>query len=155
MPKQIITRKAADNAYFHRDFHIALNYAIDYLQRKFGADAVREYLAQFAGAWYAPLKTTLAEKGLSAVKAHYENIYALEGAEFDMQISGDELVIHLHASPAVRHIKANGHAVSPLFYETVAAVNQEICRDTPFACELLDYHSETGGYRLRFFRRAK
>ena len=155
MPKQIITRRAADNAYFHRDFHIALNYAIDYLHKKFGEEAVREYLAQFADAWYSPLKKSLLEKGLHAIKEHYEVIYKTEDAEFDIKLYEDELIIHLLASPAVMHIKSGGHAVSPLFYETVATVNKEICRDTPFACELLHYDVDSGGYRLRFFRRAK
>jgi len=154
VPKQTITRKAADNDYFHRDFHIALNYAIGYLHEHFGEEAVREYLVQFADAWYSPLKQAVLENGLSAIKAHYENIYTLEAAEFDMQLSDEELLIHLFASPAVVHIKSNGHAVSPLFHETVVTVNREICRDTPFACELLHYDADNGGYRLRFFRRA-
>ncbi len=155
MHKQTITRKAADNDYFHRDFHIALNYAIGYLHENLGEEAVREYLIQFADAWTSPLKQAVLENGLSAIKRHYEKIYILEAAAFDMQLSDDELLIHLVASPAVAHIKSNGHVVSPLFYETVATVNREICRDTPFACELLHYDQESGGYRLRFFRRAK
>jgi len=155
VPKQIITRKAADNAYFHKDFHIALNYAIDYLHENFGEEAVREYLAQFADAWFSPLKLSLSKEGLIAVKNHYEEIYRIEQAEFTISFPGDELIIRLVASPAVMHIQDKGHEVSPLFYETVATVNAEICRDTPFACELLDYYSENGGYRLRFFRRAK
>lgn len=29
MTKEVITQKASDNTYFHKDFHIALNYGID------------------------------------------------------------------------------------------------------------------------------
>ena len=155
MPKQIISRKAADNPYFHQDFHIALNYSIDYLHKKFGAKAVREYLEQFAKAWYSPLKKSLLEDGLIAVKNHYEKIYRIEQAEFTMQFSDDELTLRLAASPAVMHIKANGHPVCELFHETVATVNKTICQDTPFDCEVREYDQENGGYRLRFFRREK
>jgi len=153
VPKETITRKASDNPYFHRDFHIALNYGIDYLHRKFGEGAVREYLAQFARAYYAPLKSGLKEDGLIVIKEHYEKIYKIEGAEFDIKFSQNELIIHLFASPAVMHIKANGHRVSPTFHETVTTVNKEICRDTPFECEVIEYEHENGAYRLRFFRR--
>jgi len=153
MPKQILTRKAADHPYFHRDFHIALNDGIHYLYKKFGAGAVREYLTQFAEAWYSPLKKSLIENGLTAIKDHYEEIYQIEEADFEMQLSEDELIIRLFASPAVRYIKANGHPVSEVFDETVAAVNRAICQNTPFDCEMCDYHQENGGYTLRFFRR--
>ena len=155
MAKEILTRRASDNEYLHKDFHIVLNYAINYLHKNFGEEAVQEYLAQFADAWYAPLKKALPENGLSAVRAHYEKIYALESAEYDIKQTDEELTIRLFASPAVMHIKADGHEVSPLFYETVATVNAEICRDTPYACEVSHYDRENGGYTLRFFRRAR
>jgi len=95
MAKEIITRKASDNEYLHKDFHIALNYGIDYLHKKFGEGSVIEYLKQFANSFYSPLKRSLREKGLIAVKEHYEEIYKIEGAEFNMKFSQDELIINL------------------------------------------------------------
>ena len=155
MLKKMISRKASDNEYLHKDFHIALNYGIDYLHEKFGVEAVREYLAHFAEAWYSPLKKSLIENGLIAVKNHYEKIFQIEQAEFTMHPDDDELIIRLAASPAVMHIKANGHPVSELFRETIAVVNKAICKDMPFNCEVCEYHQENGGYTLRFFRRAE
>jgi hypothetical protein len=153
MPKKTITQKTSENPYFHKDFHIALNYGIDYLHKKFSEEAVREYMAQYANAYYSPLKKALKEKGLLAIKNHYEEIYKIEGAVFDISFSRDELIIHLSASPAVTHIKANGHPVSDLFRETVATVNKKICDDTPYDIELFEYDDGNGAYRLRFFRR--
>jgi len=153
VPKQTLTRKAADNAYFHRDFHLVLNNAIAYLHEKFGEAAVRDYLVQFAAAWYAPLKKSLQEKGLAALQEHYEKIYTVEGARSEMVLTPDELTIRLLASPAVEYIKSKGQTVSTLFYKTVETVNREICRDTSFDFELAAYHSENGSYTLHFFRR--
>ena len=153
MARKTITQKSSDNPYFHRDFHIALNYGIDYLHKKFGAKAVKEYLAQFANNYHAPLRKSLTENGLSAIKEHYEKIFKIEGAEFEMNSSHDDLIIHLFSSPGVHHIKSNGHQVSPCFHETVITVNKEICRDTPYDCEVANYESENGAYRLRFFKR--
>jgi len=153
MPKQIITRKASDNFYFHQDFHIALNYGIKYLHEKFGKDSVREYLTQFARTYYSPLTSSLKEKGLLVIKEHYEKIYKIEDAVFDMNFSQDELIINLSASPAVMHIKAKGHSISELFRETVATVNKTICENTIYDAELLEYFEGNGAYRLRFFRR--
>ena len=153
MTKQVLKQKAADGNYFHRDFHIALNYGIEYLHRRFGRESVGEYLAQFACNYYAPLKKKLIGTGLSVIKEHYEKTYRTEGARYEMNLSDDELLVHLFASPAVGHIKASGHHVSPLFRETVNTVNRELCRDTPFDCEMTAYDLENGAYRLRFYKR--
>ena len=155
MTKEIITRKASDNRYLHKDFHIALNYGIDYLHNKFGEGSVTEYLKQFANSFYSPLKKSLKEKGLIAIKEHYEEIYKIERAEFNMKFSQNELIIHVLASPAVTHIKANGHLISELFHETITTINRTICQDTPFEFELLEYNKGNGASIQRFFRRSK
>ena len=155
MQKEILTRKASDNRYLHKDFHIALNYGIGYLHNKFGKGSVTDYLKQFADSFYYPLKKSLKEKGLIAIKEHYEKIYKIEGAEFNMKFSRNELIIHLFASPAVMHIKANGHLVSELFHETITTINISICQDTPFEFELLEYNKENGAGIQRFLRRSK
>lgn len=153
MAKKVINQKASDRTYYHPDFHTALNYGIEYLHNTMGEESVREYLRQFANAYFAPLKKALQDKGLPAIKEHYEKIYQIEDAIFSLNISNNELLIHLSESPAVTYIKEKGHAVSPLFQETVTTVNKEICKHTPYECELVDYNSENGAYQLRFFKR--
>ena len=155
MSKEIITRNASDNEYLHMDFHIALNYGIDYLHKKFGEESVTEYLKQFADSFYVPLKKSLKENGLIAIKEHYEEIYKIESAEFNMKFSQNELIINVIASPAVTHIKANGHLISELFHETISTVNRTICQDTPFEFELLEYNKENGAGIQRFYKRSK
>jgi hypothetical protein len=78
MPKEVMTRQAADNVYLHKDFHGALSRGIDYLHQQFGAEAVREYLWQFATAYYAPLKEDLRRRGLVAIQEHLERVYRTE-----------------------------------------------------------------------------
>jgi hypothetical protein len=153
MAKKVIRQKASDREYYHPDFHTALNYGINYLYNILGKQAVREYLAQFAGKYFATLKMDLIKNGLSAIRGHYEKIYTIEHAVYDMQISTDELCISLYESPAVMHIRAGGHPVSSVYHETVATVNKEICRNTEFDCELVDYNPENGAYQIRFYKR--
>ncbi len=152
MPKQSITQKASDNPYFHRDFHIAFNFGLEYIHKKFGEESVREYLMQFARTLYAPLMEAINEKGLIAIKDHYEKIYNVEGADYDMDHSKDELIIRLFSSPAVTYIKSNGYIVSPLFNETVETVNKIICENSQYEFELLEYKEENGAYVLRFYK---
>ena len=153
MPKQTIRQSSSGSTYYHPDFHIAFNYGIEYLHKNFGEKAVREYLVKFANAYFAPLKEALIDRGLPAIKEHYEKIYQIENAIFSLSISSNELLIHLYESPAVMYIKEKGYIVSPLFQETVTTVNKEICMNTPYECELVKYKNENGAYQLRFFKR--
>lgn len=154
MTTQRISRRASDNRYLHRDFHGALSNAIQYLHHNFGAEAVREYLRQFARRFYAPLKRRLGDEGLGALRDHYQEVYRLEGGDIRSSLGDGKLVIEVEASPAVMHMRERGYAVAELFHETIRTVNEALCEDTPFVSELRDYDPQTGGCTM-VFRRAE
>ncbi len=153
MSKKSITQKSSDNFYLHKDFHVALNFGLEYLRDQFGDEAVEEYLIQFAKSYYALLKKELVKKGLAAIKEHYEKIYKIEDAGFKIDVDEGSVTIYLEASPAVMHIKSGGHAPSPLYIETIRTINKEICAGTPYAFELLNYNKEDGGYVMHFYKK--
>ncbi len=153
MPKDVMVRSAADNAYLHKDFHGALSGGIAYLHLRYGEDAVREYLRQFTRNYLAPVRRAVAERGLPALREHFATIYRIEGGEVVFEESADELVLRVAACPAVTHMRAHGYPVAPLFYETVKTVNETLVEGTPFAAELVEYDPETGRSVQRFSRR--
>jgi ClpP class serine protease len=151
--KEVMNRSAADNAYMHKDFHGALSRALIYLQDRFGDESVREYLRQFATAFYAPLRTAINERGLVAIKEHYTEIYALEGGVVEFSGGSDDMVMKAATNPAVVYLREQGQPVSPLFVETIKTVNETICEDTPFVARMLSYDEATGASAVRFTRR--
>jgi hypothetical protein len=153
MNKEILRRNAADNVYLHRDFHGALSTGIVYLEQRYGAEAVRGYLRQFASAFYAGVTQSINERGLIALREHLERIYALEGGQITIICSDDELLLEVEACPAVTHMREHGYAVAPLFYETSKTVYAAICEGTPFVSEWLRYDAGSGRSAVRFFRR--
>ena len=153
MPKEVMRRHASDNEYLHKDFHGALSAGIDYLEETCGPDAVTDYLHGFARTFYLPLTRDLCERGLVALKEHFERIYRLEGGDIDVSMTDDEITISVAACPAVAHMQKHGHTVARLFHETTAAVNAAICEGTPFDAELLEYDPKTGRSVQRFYRR--
>ena len=153
MPKEVLRRTAADNVYLHKDFHGALSAGIEYLHQRYGEEAVRDYLHQFAAAYYAPLTAALRERGLVALKEHIERIYVTEQGEIRLACSDDELMLEVEACPAVSHMRERGYEVARLFSETGEAVYEGICAGTPFAVEVLEYDDATGRSRVRFYRR--
>ena len=153
MTKRIMHREAGDNRYLHPDFHGALSAGIEYLHERYGEGAVREYLWQFARAFYAPLTADLRARGLVALEEHFRRIYDLEGVTVRCHRVQDELRIQVDACPAVAHMRRHGYPVARLFRETTDTVNQAICHQTAFVAQLLDYDEETGRGVQRFYRR--
>jgi predicted ArsR family transcriptional regulator len=153
MPKEVMERRASDNEYLHRDFHGALSSALIYLQERFGPDAVREYLREFARKYYAPLREELDERGLDAVADRLRRVYEDEGADVCLEMTEDGLIVEVEACPAVTHMREHGYEVSPMWRETIRSVNEGICEGTLYEFELLAYCDETGARRGRFFRR--
>ncbi|NUQ62366.1 MAG: hypothetical protein HUU20_07750 [Pirellulales bacterium] len=153
MAKQVITRRASDNAYLHKDFHGALSVGLEYLEEHYGEEAVREYLHRFARAFYAPLTGRLQQVGLAALEEHFAAMYRAEGAQPRTARTADDLFVEVDACPAVVHMRRHNYPVSRLFYETTRTVNEAICEGTAFAAELLDYDDETGRSIQHFYRR--
>lgn len=153
MSKQTMHRTASDNTYFHQDFHGALSVSIDYLQDHYGEKAVRQYLWQFAKAYYAPLTASIISRGLVAIEEHFRKIYDLEGGTVRFDLSENELQIEVDACPAVGHMRRQGYPVARLYRETTDTVNRAVCDGTPFAAELVEYEEQTGRSVQRFYRR--
>lgn len=154
MPREVMNRSAADNAYLHKDFHGGLSGGIQYLDERYGPEAVKEYLHRFASTFYAPLKQAIKERGLAALKEHYEYIYEVEDGDVEFELSDDELVMRVAASPAVMHMRQHNYPVADRFEETVRSVNEGICEGTGYAAELVEYDVESGASVQRFYRRA-
>ncbi len=153
MPKEVMDRRATENEYLHKDFHGALSSALIYLEERFGAEAVREYLRGFAREYYAPLREEMTERGLEAVADRLRRVYADEGADVCIELDRDGLIVEVEACPAVTHMREHGYEVAPMWRETIRSVNEGICEGTVYQFELLEYCEETGASVGRFSRR--
>lgn len=153
MPKEVMRRTAADNPYLHKDFHGATSCGIQYLQDRYGPEAVREYLRRFTDAYHAPLKADLIRRGLAALAEYLEGIYQAEGAQYQLTLSDDELLLRVEQCPAVTHMRHNDYPVADMWGETTRTVYERLCEGTDFAFELAHYDKDSGGSVQRFYRR--
>ena len=48
----VMERKASDNKYLHRDFHISADNGIEYVGKKYGDEGVKEFLSDFARSYF-------------------------------------------------------------------------------------------------------
>lgn len=155
MAKRIMDRKAADNKYLHRDFHVSGDLGIQYVGEKYGDNGVREYLRRFATSYYSPLIAAIKERGLIALKDHIENIYEIEEAREVLKttLKDEELMVEVSQCPAIAYMKSVGHAPSKWYIEETRTVNETIADNADLGFELIFYDTDTGKTAYRFFRR--
>ena len=154
--KHIMDRRAADNKYLHRDFHVSGDIGLAYVGSHYGDNGVREYLRTFAARQYAPLIAKIKTDGLSALEEHILHIYEIEEAPdlVKTTLSDDELLVEVSACPAVGYMRKSGHEPSKWYIELTRTVNEQIADDADLGHEMFDYDPETGAASYRFFRRS-
>ena len=155
MPKEkiIMTRKASDNKYLHRDFHITLNILLEYIDKQFGKEAVVQYLSQYARAYHQPLHEQLKAGNMTALLDYLTQIYQKE--EWHVQIRFGDSFIELQqdACPGISHIKASGNQPYPYYVETYRTVYETLCEGTPFQYQLQRFDDETGACTQLFTKK--
>ena len=152
MQKLYIDRRASDNKYFHRDFHIAFDRGLMYLGTKFGGDSVDEYLKMFALEFYAPLISDANNRCFSALREHIESIYEIEEApEAVSFVETDEVLqVFVTACPAVKYMRNAGHEPSEWYEKSTSVVYKTIAEAAGFDFEMISYVEETGAAQYRF-----
>ena len=152
--KLVIEHNAADNEYFHRDFHISGDRGVRYVGEKYGDESVVEYLTIFTKAYYSPLIAKIKKDGLSAMKAHIEKIYEVEKASDNVscELSENELKVSVSECPAVKYMKESGYEPSKWYVMTTSVVNDVIAKMCGYSFEMISYNAENGAAKYRFYK---
>jgi hypothetical protein len=135
----------------HRDFHGAMSFGVEFLEREYGREGLEEFLAGLADTVYKELVEDLRERGLSALEDHWRRIMDLEEADYTLAMDGDTLVLDVRKCPAVHHMRGNDYRVAASFCEHTRIVNEAVCRAAGFEAAV-DYDQDEGRCVQRFRR---
>jgi len=135
----------------HKDFHGALSFGIQFLDDQYGMAGLEEFFARAAKAVYAQLIENLRERGLEALKEHWDTVFGLEDGDFETRYEDGVLVLDVRTCPAVHHMRANNYRVADHFCEHTRIVNEAICAGAGYACSV-EYDQEAGRCVQRFWR---
>ena len=149
---KIMDRKAAENEYFHRDFHSSLNMGIDYLGKNYGAAAIKEYLEIYTRNVYKPVLEKLKKKPLDALAEKIRSTYLAEKAVDALELvqEGNTLTVKIAYCPAVKHLRATGREVSRWFSMTTSVVMETLAKAGGLRFEMEYYDPETGAAQYCF-----
>lgn len=151
----VMDRRAADNEYFHPDFHSSMNMGIHYLGENYGGDAVRNYLTRYTRNVYRRLICEIREEGLSALERHIQETYAKEKASgvLETVLAADTLAVTVKRCPAVEHLHKTGREVSAWYRSTTEVVMEVLAHDSGYAFAMEYYDDATGAAAYRFWKR--
>ena len=146
----VMDRKAADNEYFHRDFHSSMNMGIHYLGENYGEEVAREYLVNFVKKFYA--KRLAGKSGLATVAEVLTSLYEKEKATDALTLTEQDgtLVADIAYCPAVRHLHSTGRVVSPYYRMTKEVVMQTLAEMCGVSFTMTSYDEATGASSYRF-----
>ncbi len=147
---KVIGRKASDNKYLHKDFHMALNLMMTYIFDNFGKDSLTTYLKKFSQAYYRPLNQSLMSGDKEILADYFRGIYKKEEWPVNILIHENSVEISQDACPAISHIVLKGGKPCPCYNETYSTVYETICENTPFEYVLEYFDDETGACRQLF-----
>lgn len=151
--RKIMERKASDNKYLHKDFHISQNMLMEYIYQNFGEGAFINYLKQFASAYHSPLNQEMKSGNIDALLNYFTDIYEKE--EWPVKITSGEgfVKIEQESCPGISHIISAGKKPCPYYRETYNTVYKTLCEDTPFEYVLEYFNDETGACKQIFMKK--
>lgn len=146
MAKIIMDRRAGDNKYLHRDFHLTADVGIRYVGDNYGDEGIKEYLTDYTLSFYKLMIADIKEKGLVVLKEYLEKIYAAEEAEdaLSVTLSDNELHVNIKYCPAVTYMKSQGRTPSKWYIETTRIVYDVIAKECGYVFNLISYSEEDG-----------
>ncbi len=149
---EIVDRRAADNEYFHRDFHSSLNKGVDYVGEKYGKDVLIDYLTRYTKNIYKPVFAAIETEGLAAIEAKILDTYKKEKAEDAVStcLKDDKLTVTVHYCPAVKHLKKIGRTVSKWYPYTTEVVMSVLAEAAGYRFTMESYDAETGAAKYSF-----
>lgn len=152
---KVVERKASDNKYLHRDFHISMNMLMEYISKEYGPSALTEYLMQFSCEFHSKRKEDLQKGDLSILYNYFLETYKKEEWAVSIEFKNDILIISQERCPGISHILKSGYKPVEQYIETYTTVYSTLCKDTPYEYIMESFDPKTGKCRQRFQRRSK
>lgn len=152
MERFYIDKKAEDNKYLHRDFHVLADRGLIYVGEFYGDDAVIDFLTEYTLSYYNLLIGSIKNNGVVEFKNYLEKIYKAEECEDVLTVSGDNSFMNFKVKycPAIKYMLSVNHVPSKWYIETVKTVYSVIAKESGYNFELISYNTDNGSTEFNF-----
>lgn len=119
----------------HLDFHGATNTTIDFIVARYGVAALHEIFTRVGRDVYADLRRHLEAGDRDELVRHWRHFFSREHADFDIEITEEEVVLTVRRCPAWHHVEKIVGSVSPHFCDQTSITNAAMAAGSPFEIE--------------------
>lgn len=119
----------------HLDFHGAVNTTIEFIVSRYGIGALHEIFRRVGNDVYQNLRSHLLAGDSHEIARHWQHFFTREGADFDIAVTGDEIVLTVRRCTAWHHVQKIHGSVSAQFCDQTIVVNEAMAEGTPFAID--------------------
>ena len=111
----------------HADFYFAIQATFRFILARFGREGLVAYWRDLGARYHRPVGERWRAGGLRAVAEHWRAFFKHEpGAEVDVHESPDETRLEVRVCPAIRHLRADGREIVPVFCQHCYFVNEAV-----------------------------
>ncbi|MFA6815016.1 MAG: hypothetical protein WCS73_01820 [Lentisphaeria bacterium] len=135
-----------------KDFHGTLNTTIDYIIKNYGQDTLKKIFDNMGQKVYKSIHTKLLNDDPSELIEHIAYFFNREGADFDLNIKTNEIILTVRQCPAIAALNKMGFPVSPHFCLSTIYLNNAICEGTQWKTETTK--TGKGSCIQRFYKEA-
>ncbi|NLC57061.1 MAG: hypothetical protein GX774_09510 [Armatimonadetes bacterium] len=112
------------------DFYFAINATFRFFYERWGEEGLTRYWEALGREYFAPLSRHFREGGLAAVEEYWRDFFAAEpGGEVTVRRDGEQVTLEVRVCPAIRHLRAHGREVMPLYCRHCDVVSGTIARE--------------------------
>ena len=119
----------------HLDFHGAVNTTIDFIVKGYGIEAMHQIFKKVGRDVYQDIRQHLMEGDADELVKHWRYFFDREGADFDITVGEDEIVLTVRHCTAWHQVKKIAPGVSPFFCDQTSVTNTAMAEGTPFAVD--------------------
>jgi hypothetical protein len=119
------------------DFFFAVNATFRHIRDHHGPEALQRYWEEMGREHYRAVTEAIRERGLIALKEHWEQLFPEEpGAEVEMRLGENCLMLEVAVCPAIRHLRAHGREVLPEYCLHCTHVSRGMCEPAGVSVEV-------------------
>ena len=119
----------------HLDFHGATNTTIDFIIARYGVATMDQIFAKVGRDVYASIRRDLLAGDTAQLLRHWQHFFDREGADYDIAVGEDEIVLTVRRCTAWHHVKKLVGSVSPHFCDQTIRTNEAMAQDSPFSID--------------------
>jgi len=119
----------------HMDFHGATDTTIEFIIKHYGIGVMDKIFARVGKEVYADIRRHLMAGNAGELVKHWRHFFDREGADYDIEIDDDRIVLTVRHCPAYHHVQKITGQVSDHFCDQTIKTNQALAEGGPFSIE--------------------